>query len=243
MPDKPTIMLSGIDAITGQKDTSTLAGRKRERLLMWLLKDNWKPDESRMILSGLDPKKTVSLRKNGWWALPQPETHSPNPAANALKDEEDKKSEDEEYEDQMWDRFSRIDGLKLKTAPPIKIIETAYEAGIIIPWLLIAVHDKYYKLPLSFRNTVISKEQEKTEKRAIFDKRNANKIALNADKRAPKIAAIRNLIDGLDLKDCRKKSGEINRSEVIRRIFETHPDWVIKEETLRNWFKEYDLIP
>ena len=222
---------SAIEAITGQKPSTLTRGeRKLERLRNWLSRENWAPWEARFILAGLDPELTATERKEGWWALPTPDADAQNDLVRDI-----------DYAE-MQDRFSRISGLRLHTAPPGEIIEKAFQARITIPWLQVAMHDDKCKLPEKFREARKREQQAAAEKRDSLDRRNRSTSARHSTNRAPAVEAVQVTIGELKLKGYpRHRSGGINVSGVIGEILESHPDLKISDKTLRNWIKEKKL--
>ena len=223
---------SAIEAITGQKQsTLTRSERELERLRDWLSRENWAPWEARFILAGLDPELTATERKEGWWPLPTPDA-----------DEQNDLVRDIDYAE-MQDRFSRIRGLRLHTAPPGEIIEKAFQARIPIPWLQVAIHDDKCQLPRKFREARKREQQAEAEKRDSFDSRNRATRARHATTRAPTIEAAQLTINALKMKGYPfHRNGKINVSAVIEEILQFHPDLKISERAIRNWIKEKKLI-
>tara|TARA_R110002020_G_scaffold993_5_gene4931 strand:+ start:17164 stop:17865 length:702 start_codon:yes stop_codon:yes gene_type:complete len=223
---------SAIEAITGQKQiTLTRRERKLERLRHWLSRENWAPWEALFILAGLDPELTATERKEGWWALPTPGADARNDLVCDIDHAE------------MQDRFSRIRGLHLDTAPPGEIIEKAFQARITIPWLQVAIHDDKCQLPRKFREARKREQQAEAEKRDSFDSRNRATSARHTTNRAPTVEAAQLTINELKMKGYpRHRNGKINVSAVIEEILECHPDLKVSERAIRNWIKEKKLI-
>ncbi|MCY0093255.1 hypothetical protein [Hoeflea ulvae] len=219
---------SECDALTIKQLTRAKQKYKQSLLRGWLEQPSWAPKESRLLLVGLDPESDTTDRKSRRWL----------PSLSA----EHFDVEDVPEEDEIQDRFRRVDGLRLTTGKPGDIIKKAFYAGIIIPWLHVAIHDEKCELPDDFREERKREERAEADKRASFDSRNAAMSALNAVKRAPAISAAQNTINGLDLKDYLKKNGKVNFAKVIEKIQDSHPELEKSDKTIRNWLKERKLI-
>lgn len=220
----------GIEELSGQTDTRTRQERQRDALEDWLNKPNWSPDEARFLLVGLDPEQSFSERKGHWWL----------PLASTADKQRDLECQVDDGE--LQDRLRRVDGLGLKTAPPHEIIRTAYKAKIFIPWLQVAVHDKNCKLPPTVRRAEIRREQAEATKRANLDGRNKGTRARHAANRASKVESAQLVINDLNAAGYPRIGERVNKSEVVRKILDRHPDWEIENKTIRNWINSGILI-
>jgi len=218
-----------IEELTGQRDTRTRQECQSDALKDLLDKPNWSPDEARLVLVGLDPEQSFSEREGRKWL---PSTYTPEQQLDVEREMDD---------GEFQDRLRRIDGLGLKTAPPIEIIRTAFKAKIFIPWLRVAVHEEKYKLPPSVRRAEIRREQAEATKRANLDRRNKATRARHVANRAPKVESAQHVINDLKATGDLRTGERINVSDVIRKILDRHRDWEISDRTIRGWIREGEL--
>ncbi|WP_171211220.1 hypothetical protein [Ruegeria sp. HKCCA5426] len=90
----------------------------------WLQRPNWSATETMFLLAGIDPEVSISLEPGGWWFLPGTPSH-----VNEME---------------LNDRFERLRGVAVLsgTIKPKNAVRAAVEAGIVVPWLDIALADE-----------------------------------------------------------------------------------------------------
>lgn len=205
----------------------TMEDRRRERLRDWLARPSWTPYESHLLLAGLDPELTGNIRKGGWWLLPR-----------IAAEPDDRDLDDAE----MQQRIEATAGLGLATMKPPDAIKAAYDAGLIIPWLLYALDDPECQrgLPVNVKKKVLQKRQAK-EGIATRNKANSEK---NAQYREPMLRHASAVIAGLksegQFPPNLMRSGEPCKAEIIRRIQE-NPPMIFRNRTLYDWMADGTL--
>jgi hypothetical protein len=195
--------------------------RRRECLRDWLARPSWTPYEAHLLLAGLDPELTGDVRKGGWWLLPR-----------TAEEPDDKDLDDAE----MQQRIDRTAGLALTTMKPTDAIKTAYDAGLLVPWLAYALDDPECQkwLPKTVKKKVVEKRRAK-EGIATRNKANSDK---NARYREPMLRHASAVIAGLksegQFPPNLMRSGKPCKVEIIRRIQEK-PPMIFSERILYQW--------
>jgi hypothetical protein len=199
--------------------------RRRERLRDWLARPSWTPYESHLLLAGLDPELTGDIRKGGWWLLPR-----------IAAEPDDRDLDDAE----MQQRIEATAGLGLATMKPPEAIKAAYDAGLIIPWLLYALDDPECRrgLPDDLR------EQEERRRRASegIAVRNMKTRERHEQFRAAMVAHARAVIADLmvdgQFPPNLMRGEKPWKAEIIRRIRNSWSGTYVGPRTIYDWITD-----
>jgi hypothetical protein len=134
--------------------------QKLARLRDWLARPNWNAEEAWKVLAGIDPELSPNVEHRNWWLLPgtPPDV------------------DDNEILDRLW----RVSELGLKILRPAEAITCTVAAGILIPWLDVALKDPGCRILLpeglegssedTAASRVGSKDAENNKHREILDR-------------------------------------------------------------------------
>lgn len=205
----------------------TMEERRRERLRDWLAQPSWTPYDSHLLLAGIDPELTGDIRKGGWWLLPR-----------TAAEPDDRNLDDAE----MQQRIEVTAGLGLATMKPADAIKAAYDAGLMVPWLLYALDDPecQRRLPDDLR------KQEEKRRRASegIATRNIKTRERHGQFRAAMVAHARAVIADLkidgQLPANLMRNGKPYKAEIVRRIQAKAPR-DFSDRTLYDWIADGTL--
>ncbi|WP_223476574.1 hypothetical protein [Oricola indica] len=189
--------------------------RQLDQLRDWLERPNWEPSESHLLLAGLDPDMSPSIRKGGWWLLPG--------TSEDLDDEE------------MQDRLRRTAGLGLKTSNPGDVIAAAIKAELKVPWLSIAASDSQCKLPAKIRQKVLKAEGKAASTAEGIKTRNQENRNRHAIYRKPMLDHAQRVLVDLKKRGYPMRAGKPNISAIVREI-QTDPPLTFTNRAITGWF-------